>query len=199
MTKPPARRRLRGIPDDFDFQRNLYTIVGHTVVTFGMLDFAIDMLVGMLVRDFPDHGKTKIPHQFSERLAFITKCATELKELGRYAGALNRISAEADRVAMVRNDVVHGYPANYRKSDHLITFAKAQIHKQQRSVQIVKLRDITAQPLLQVGLDTADLVSNLSSLNLRLAAYLDRRGKRVPRTNTRSGTSSMTPRKKKKQ
>lgn len=189
MPRPGPRHRMRGIPDDLEFQQNLYTIVGHLVVGFGQLDFGIDMLVGLLFRDFGGASKhwKKLPVPFESRMEFIADCAENLAAVAPYRVGLLRIVDQAPSVAATRNDVAHGYVGSYRRSDHLLTYVKAAFDKQNRSFQIVKIRDITARQLLRVGAQAVDLAAHTTRLNMRMADALIRAEKKRAVTTGRRG------------
>lgn len=165
---------MRGIPADFDFQRNYCTMVGHLVVGFGQMDFGLDMLVGLLFRDFGGASKRwkNIPVPFEKRIEFITECAEILAPVRPHRAQLLRLVRQAKVVADLRNDVVHGYAGSYRNSDHMFTFVKAAVDKKRREFQVVKIRDVTATQLMKTGAMAIDLAAQISTLNLRLANSL---------------------------
>jgi hypothetical protein len=79
-----------------------------------------------------------------------------------------------ERLALIRNDIVHGYIAEYDKgSNHMLTFIKASVDKRTRRIHRSVLRKITAQELVEAGNEVTDISETLATLNLRLVGAPD--------------------------
>src|SRR6266481_6001887 len=117
---------LRGLPyGDPDVLRHVWTIVGHLVVSFGLLEFGLDWMTAIAHKNGGDVISRKLPIPFSERTKFISNCADRLPILASHRDRLKNIAAKADGLAAIRNDVIHGYIAEYdEQANHLLTFAK---------------------------------------------------------------------------
>lgn len=149
--------------------RHINTIVGHLVIAFGMVEFGLDGITAIAYANGGSALRKTIPVQFSERTKFVLECAERLPALAEYSESLKRIALQGDRLAKIRNDIVHGYLAQYEEgANHLLTFAKAEVAKSTRKAHSVVLRKITAADLMQAGAEAFDIGDELATVNTQL-------------------------------
>ena len=119
--------KLKGIPKDKEFTDNLALLLGYLVIWFGLFEFGLTGIVAVIYHDLGGKRiEREIPVSLSRSLAIIRKSVRRISQLHTHRAELEWICKEAKRLADIRNDLVHGYIAEYDKgADHLLTFAKA--------------------------------------------------------------------------
>lgn len=83
--------------------------------------------------------------------------------------------AEGDWLALICNDVVHGYLAEYdERNNHLLTFVKAKVdNKRPQKIHEIVLRTITVEDLIAAVHEVENLAEEIATLNLSLLGIPD--------------------------
>lgn len=146
----------------------LYLNVGYLVVTWGVTEHALDIVVVTIYKELysKKFSTDKLVQNLSEKLDFLEKCSTILPELAEFRDSITSIRSKFDQTKITRDNIVHGAITDLSMQNGKFIFGKLKRSADKKSLLYT---DISFGTDLA---NTIDIVLNLHIELLELAKNL---------------------------
>ena len=173
---------LNGIPRDEEFIRNVSTLLGYIVVNCAILEFALNSIIAVSYHDLGGKEiEPTIPNMTSKVVEMLKRFARDLPKLAKHKDEIRALAIETKRISKIRNDIIHGYLADFKENGMVLTFAGVSALAPLYNMHKETVRKISVKDLATVGSDAFSASARASVLAheiIKTSARKDARTKR---------------------